>query len=81
MLLIRNIEDPRFVEQLNGLDHRNQFIHELASVILTGNDGFESVFSLANRVYDRHSKPRPAPAARSLISHPGFDELQIPLSA
>jgi hypothetical protein len=81
MFLIRNTEDPRFVEQLNGLDHRNQFIHELATVILTGNDGFESVFSLANRVYDRHSKPRPVPAAHSVISHSGFDQSQIPLSA
>jgi hypothetical protein len=81
MFLIRNIEDPRFVEQLNGLDNHNQFIHELASVILPGGDGFESVFSLANRVYDRHYKLRPAPAARSLMSHGGFDQLQIPLSA
>ena len=76
MFLIRNIEDPRFVEQLNGLDQRNQFIRELASVILPGNDGFESVFSLANRVYDRHSKPRPA-----LISRSSFDRTQVPLSA
>jgi hypothetical protein len=76
MPLIRNIEDPRFVEQLNGLDHRNQFIRELASVILPGNDDFESVFSLANRVYDRHYKSRP-----ELISHPGFDRSQVPLSA
>lgn len=58
MPLIRNIEDPRFVKQLDGLNHRNQFIRELASAILHENDGFESVLSLANRVYDRHCSPR-----------------------
>jgi hypothetical protein len=57
MPLIRHIEDPRFVKQLDGLNHRNQFIRELASAILQENDGFESVLSLANRVYDRHCSP------------------------
>jgi len=54
MPLIRNIEDPRFVRQLDGLNHRSQFIRELASVILPGHEGFESIWSIANRVYDRH---------------------------
>jgi len=58
MPLIRNIEDPRFVQQLDGLNHRNQFIRELASAILHENSGFESVLNLANRVYDRHCSPR-----------------------
>ena len=56
--LIRNIEDPRFVKQLDGLNHRNQFIRELASAILPQDSGFESVWSIANRVYDRHCSPR-----------------------
>lgn len=57
MPLIRNIEDSRVVKQLDGLNHRNQFIRELASVILPYTDGFESVWSIANRVYERHSAP------------------------
>ena len=57
MPLIRNIEDPRFVKQLDGLDYHNQFIRELASAILLENDAFEDVLSLANRVYDRHCPP------------------------
>jgi hypothetical protein len=58
MPLIRDIEDPRFATQFNALDHRHQFIHELASAILPGYDGFESVWSIANRVYDRHCSPQ-----------------------
>ena len=54
MPLIRNIEDPRFVQQLDMLDHRNQFVHELAIAILPDRAGFESVWNIANRVYDRH---------------------------
>jgi hypothetical protein len=64
MPLIRNIEDPKFVKQLDGLNHRNRFIRELASAILHENDGFESVLSLANRVYDRHCSPRAGLSAR-----------------
>jgi hypothetical protein len=58
MPLIRNIEDPRVVTQMDGLNRRNQFIRELAIAILPENRGFESVFSIANRVYDRHCSPR-----------------------
>lgn len=54
MRLIRNIEDPKFAKQLDMLDHRNRFIHELAIAILHDRAGFESVWSIANRVYDRH---------------------------
>jgi hypothetical protein len=64
MPLIRNIEDPKFVKQLDGLNHRNRFIRELASAILHENDGFESVLSLANRVYDRHCSSRTELSAR-----------------
>ena len=58
MPLIRNTEDHRFVKQLDGLNHRNQFIRELASAILLQNEAFEDVLSLANRVYDRHCSSR-----------------------
>lgn len=64
MPLIRNIEDHKFVKQLDGLNHRNQFIRELASAILQENDGFESVLSLANRVYDKHCSPRAGLSSR-----------------
>jgi len=58
MPLIRNIEDPRVVSQIDGLSRRNQFIREIASAILSQNAGFESVLSIANRVYDRHCVPQ-----------------------
>ena len=58
MFLIRNIEDPRVVRQIDGLNRRNQFIREIASAILSQNAGFESVLSIANRVYDRHCSPQ-----------------------
>ena len=58
MFLIRNIEDPRVVGQIDGLNRRNQFIREIASTILSQNAGFESVLSIANRVYDRHCSPQ-----------------------
>lgn len=70
MPLIGNIEDPRFAKQLDGLNHRNQFIHDLASVILPGHDGFESVWSIANRVYDRHSSPHTASPNRGRCEQP-----------
>ena len=37
MPLIRNIEDPRVVTQIDGLNRRNQFIRELAIAILPEN--------------------------------------------
>ncbi len=58
MPLIRNIEDPRVVRQIDGLNRRNQFIREVASAILSQSAGFESVSSIANRVYDRHCSPQ-----------------------
>jgi hypothetical protein len=68
MPLIRNIEDPRFVKQLDSLDRRNQFIHELARIILPEHESFESVLSIANRVYDRHCSPRASSLSR--FRHP-----------
>ncbi len=58
MPLIRNIEDPKFVKQLERLDSRDQFIHALASLVLADHDGFESVWSIANGVYDQHCSPQ-----------------------
>jgi hypothetical protein len=55
---IRNIEDTRFVKQLDLLEHSNQFIRELARIVLAEREGFESVWSIANRVYDRHCSPQ-----------------------
>ena len=62
MPLIRNLEDPRVATQMDGLSRRNQFIREIATAILPQNAGFESVLSIANRVYDRHCSP---PARRA----------------
>ena len=61
-------ENSRFDKQLNRLDHFHQFISEVAGLILLGNQGYETVWNIANRVYDRHSSPRP----ESLNRHP-FD--------
>jgi hypothetical protein len=63
-----NIEDSRFVTQLNRLDSRNQFIRELARILLSEPEGIESVWNIANRVYDRHCSSR----SGSLDRHP-FD--------
>jgi hypothetical protein len=59
MPLIMNIEDARFVDarfarELNILDHRTEFIREMARVILANNNSFESAWTIANRVYERH---------------------------
>jgi hypothetical protein len=55
---ISNIEDTRFVTQLDRLDGRNQFIRELARILLSEDEEVESVWSIANRVDDRHSSPQ-----------------------
>jgi hypothetical protein len=65
MPLIRQIDDLRFLQQLDVLDHRNQFIRELANVILPVHDGFESVWTITNRVYDLHCSPRTTRSDRS----------------
>ena len=54
MSLVRVTEDRRFATQLNRLDHFNQFISGIASAIGAANHDFESVWSIANRVYERH---------------------------
>jgi hypothetical protein len=73
MPLIKNIsdiEDPRFVTQLDRLDHRNQFIRELARILLSEHEGVESVWSIANRVYDRHCSPHSESPDRHPLDRP-----------
>lgn len=61
-------EDPRFAQQVNRLDHFNQFISEIATAIVSGSDDFEDVWNIANRVYDRHCSPK-----LTFIARPGLD--------
>ena len=61
---ISNIEDSRFVTQLDRLDSRNQFIRELARILLSEHEGIESVWNIANRVYDRHCSAGSEPLSR-----------------
>jgi hypothetical protein len=65
MPLIRPIDDLSFLRQMDILDHRDQCIRELANVILPVHDGFESVWTITNRVYDLHCSPRAAGSDRS----------------
>ena len=67
---IRNIEDTRFVKQLDLLEHSNQFIRELAGIVLAEREGFESVWSIANRVYDQHCSPQSEAVNRSSFCQP-----------
>ena len=41
---ICNIEDARFVAQLDFLASRNQFIRELGRIVLSEREGFESIW-------------------------------------
>jgi hypothetical protein len=70
MPLIRNTEDPRFVKQMDMLDHRYQFIREMARIVLPEHEGFESVWSIANRVYDRHCSPHSGSLKRRRFDQP-----------
>jgi hypothetical protein len=54
MPLTLEVEDRKFAMQLKRLDHFNQFIRAMAGVIAPGNEGLETVWSIANRVYDRY---------------------------
>jgi hypothetical protein len=51
---IRAVEDSGFATELTRLDHFNQFISGIATAIVAGNHDFESVWSIANRVYEEH---------------------------
>jgi hypothetical protein len=72
MPLRRNfgMDDPRFTKQLDSLERRQQFIRELAAVILPARESFESVWSIANRVYDRHSSPSTSSLKRRRYEQP-----------
>lgn len=67
MPLITNIEDPRFAK----LERRRQLIRDVARAILAEHDSFESVWTIANRVYDRHCS---APAGSPNRGH--IDDLE-----
>jgi hypothetical protein len=69
-------EDSRFEKQLNRLNHLNQLISEVASLILPGSEDYETVWSIANRVYDRHCSPK-----LRFMTHSGLDEPRTALSA
>lgn len=51
-------QDSRLATQLQLLDQFSHFISDIATAIvattIAGNDEFESVWNIANRVYDRH---------------------------
>ena len=55
---IRATEDSKFATQLNRLEQFNQFISGIATAIVAGNRDFESVWSIANRVYEQHCSAR-----------------------
>lgn len=54
----RATEDSVFANQLTRLDHFNQFISGIATALVAGNQDFESVWSIANRVYEEHCSPK-----------------------
>ena len=58
MLSLRAIQDFRLAAQLQRLDRFSRFISEIAPAIVAGNDDFESVWSIANRVYEQHCSPK-----------------------
>ncbi len=82
MPLTMNIEDARFADktfvdarfarELNILDLRSEFIREMARVILANNNGYESVWTVANRVYDRHCSPQ-----ADRLNHSRFDRTAL----
>ena len=64
-------EDPRLARDLNKLDRFNQFICDVATVIVSGNDSFESVWTTANQVYDRHCSAKVRFMTRSSLDQSG----------
>jgi hypothetical protein len=65
MTPIRATENAQFASELNHLTQFSQFISEIATAIVAADSDFESVWNIANRVYDRHTSnnvrfmPRP----------------------
>jgi hypothetical protein len=64
-------EDPSLAKQLRRLEHFNQFIREVTAAVLPGKD-FESVWTIANRVYDRHCS-----STVRFLARPGMDESRV----
>ncbi len=54
MTPIRATENAQFASELNHLTQFSQFISEIATAIVAADSDFESVWNIANRVYDRH---------------------------
>ena len=74
---IRATEDSKFATQLNRLEQSNQFISGIATAMVAGNHDFESVWSIANRVYEQHCS-----AKVRFITNSGMERSQnTPLSA
>jgi len=69
-------EDPKFAGQLHRLDHINQFLCEIATAILPGNDAFENVWSAANRICDQYYSPKVR-----FMRQPNFGRTTTALSA
>ena len=49
-------ENTRFTNELNQLNQFSRFLSEIAAVVVAGNDEFENIWNIANRVYDRHCR-------------------------
>jgi hypothetical protein len=62
-------ENTGLATQLSQLSQFNLFISEVASAIVAGNHDFESVWSIANRVYDRHCSAKMTFMSSSLRSN------------
>ena len=73
---VRATEDRQIRNQLNRLEHFNQFISGIATAIVAGNQDFESVWSIANRVYEQHCSPKVR-----YMTDSGLDHAKQPRSA
>jgi hypothetical protein len=62
-------ENAKFAAKLNHLGQFNDFISGIAAAIVASDQDFESVWSIANRVYDRHASPK-----LRFINRAGFDQ-------
>ena len=67
----RATENTRFAIQLNQLSQVNQFLSEVAAAIVARSDDFENVWSIANRVYERH-----CPGNIRVMTRSGLDPSQ-----
>ena len=70
---IRARENTGLATQLSQLSQFNLFISEVASAIVAGNHDFESVWSIANRVYDQHCSTK---TKVRFMTNSGLDQSQ-----